>query len=114
MQEHTRLGAELLSGSPHPILEVARVVALSHHERWDGAGYPAGRQGEDIPLVGRIVSVADVFDSLLHHRPYKEAIPMAKVLDMIRADSGTAFDPRIVQALEELATRGMLEDLVGD
>jgi putative two-component system response regulator len=114
MQEHTRLGAELLSGSPHPILEVARVVALSHHERWDGAGYPAGRRGEDIPLVGRIVSVADVFDSLIHHRPYKEAIPMAKVLEMIHEDSGTAFDPRIVQALEELASRGMLDDLVGD
>jgi putative two-component system response regulator len=114
MQEHTSLGAELLSGSTHEILEVARVVALSHHERWDGRGYPLGRQGEDIPLVGRIVSVADVFDSLLHSRPYKEALPMDDVLAIIREDAGTAFDPRVVQALEALAAAGMLHDFVGE
>jgi putative two-component system response regulator len=93
---------------------VARVVALSHHERWDGRGYPLGRQGEDIPLVGRIVSVADVFDSLLHSRPYKEALPMDDVLAIIREDAGTAFDPRVVQALEALAAAGMLHDFVGE
>jgi putative two-component system response regulator len=114
MREHTRLGAELLSGSPHRVLEVAREIALSHHERWDGKGYPAGRAGNDIPVTGRIVAVADVFDSLLHQRPYKEAIPMARTLDMIRKDAGTAFDPRVVRALEELAKNGLLEDLVGD
>jgi putative two-component system response regulator len=114
MREHTKLGAEMLSGSSHPILEVARVIALSHHERWDGRGYPLGRRGAEIPLVGRIVSVADVFDSLLHKRPYKEALPKERVLAMIRKDSGTAFDPDVVQALDELAERGMLEDLVAD
>lgn len=114
MKEHTRLGAELLSGSSHQILEVARVVALSHHERWDGKGYPAGRAGEDIPLVGRIVSVADVFDSLLHSRPYKSALPMDQVVAMIHEDAGTAFDPQVVRALDELAAGGMLDDLTAD
>jgi putative two-component system response regulator len=114
MQEHTRLGAELLSGSAHKVLEVARVVALSHHERWDGRGYPAGRAGEDIPLVGRIVAVADVFDSLSHQRPYKEAIPMPRVLAMIRDDAGKAFDPDAVRALEALAADRQLGDLLGD
>ncbi len=114
MQEHTRYGAELLAGSTHQVLEVARVIALAHHERWDGNGYPAGRRATEIPLAGRIVAVADVFDSLLHSRPYKDAIPMDRVLAMIEEDSGAAFDPDIVRALLELARRGMLEDLVAD
>jgi putative two-component system response regulator len=114
MKEHTRLGAELLAGSSHEILEMARVVAISHHERWDGRGYPAGRSGEDIPLVGRIVSVADVFDSLTHSRPYKEAYDYERVMGMIRDDRGKAFDSRVVDALDALDRAGMLRDLLAE
>jgi putative two-component system response regulator len=111
MRGHTVKGAELLAGSPHRVLEVARVVALSHHERWDGQGYPAGLSGEAIPLVGRIVSVADVFDSLTHRRAYKEAYAVDDTMAHIRGDRGTAFDPRVVDALEELHEMGQLDSL---
>ena len=76
MQLHSTIGARILSGSSNELLMMAEQVALTHHERWDGRGYPDGLAGEDIPLPGRIVSVADVFDALAHRRPYKEPWPV--------------------------------------
>ncbi|HUB72682.1 MAG TPA: HD domain-containing phosphohydrolase [Solirubrobacteraceae bacterium] len=103
MKTHTALGAKLLGGSGSPMLEMATVIAETHHERWDGEGYPNGIAGERIPLVGRIVAVADVFDALTHDRPYKRAWTVAEALAQIESESGSHFDPRVVEAF--LATR---------
>jgi putative two-component system response regulator len=85
MRTHTTVGAEMLARPGFPLLEMAAEVALTHHERWDGTGYPAGLAGPDIPLVGRIVAVADLFDALTHERPYKEAWLLADAVAEIRA-----------------------------
>ena len=104
MQGHTRAGERLLGGSRSPVLQMAAVIAASHHERWDGNGYPAGLAGEKIPLVGRIVAVADVFDALTHERPYKRAWPVGAAIAEIRHGAGSQFDPRVVAAF--LAAHG--------
>lgn len=96
MQTHARIGADLLDGHPAPLLQMARDIALTHHEKWDGSGYPDGRQGEAIPLVGRIVAVADVFDALTSARPYKPAWPLDRALAYLSEQRGRHFDPRLV------------------
>ena len=96
MKTHTTIGAGMLSGSQSPLLQMAEEIAQTHPERWDGNGY-FGMKEEDIPLAGRIVTVADVFDALTHSRPYKEAWPYAKALEEIEGQSGKQFDPQIVQ-----------------
>jgi putative two-component system response regulator len=107
VEDHTTLGAEMLAGSNSPLLELAREVALCHHERWDGRGYPSGLRGEAIPLAARIVAVAEVFDELTHDRPYREAWPAARAIDEIRAGAGSQFDPDVVRVfLAVYATRG--------
>lgn len=98
MKTHTTIGAEILSGHDSKLLEMAYVIALTHHEKWDGSGYPQGLSGEDIPLAGRIVAVCDVFDALTSKRPYKEPWPLDKALNEIRAGRGAHFDPKIVDA----------------
>ncbi|MFI4990740.1 MAG: HD-GYP domain-containing protein [Solirubrobacterales bacterium] len=98
MKTHTALGAKLLTGSGSPILQMGTLIAESHHERWDGTGYPRGVVGEDIPLVGRVVSVADVFDALTHDRPYKSAWPVADAIAEIERGAGSQFDPSVVRA----------------
>jgi putative two-component system response regulator len=98
MQTHTTLGARLLFGSRSPALQLAGLLAESHHEWWDGSGYPQGLIGSDIPLVGRIVAVADVFDALTHDRPYKPAWPSEQAVALIRSSAGSQFDPRVVEA----------------
>ena len=103
MHTHTSLGARLLFGSRSPALQLAGVVASSHHEWWDGSGYPQGLIGDDIPLVGRIVAVADVYDALTHDRPYKPAWPHEQAVAMIRSCAGTQFDPRVVDAFLAIA-----------
>ena len=112
MKQHTRLGAELLSGSTNEILETASVIAASHHERWDGSGYPAGLAGDDIPTEGRIVAVADAFDSLTHRRTYKAAVPLHVTMERLIRDSGTALDPDAADALEYLYRTGQLDVFV--
>jgi PAS domain S-box-containing protein len=102
MKTHASRGAELLDGSESPVLEMAAVIAASHHERWDGAGYPAGLTGEAIPLVGRIVAVADVFDALTHDRPYKTAWTATQALTQIEKGAGSQFDPRVAAAFLSL------------
>jgi putative two-component system response regulator len=96
MNRHARMGADILGQSRIPLFQLAAEVALAHHERFDGAGYPGGLAGEDIPLSGRIVSVVDFFDALTMDRCYRLALPDAEVMDMMRAERGHAFDPRIV------------------
>jgi PAS domain S-box-containing protein len=98
MQTHAQLGARVLSGSNAPVLQMAAVIAASHHERWDGAGYPRGLAGEAIPLVGRVVAVADVYDALTHGRPYKPEWSTARAIAEIRREAGSQFDPRVVDA----------------
>ncbi len=105
MQGHTTAGERLLGGSRSPVLQMAAVIAASHHERWDGNGYPAGLAREEIPLVGRIVAVADVFDALTHERPYKNAWPVDTAISEIRQGAGSQFDPRVVSAF--LAIHGV-------
>ncbi len=106
MHTHTTLGARLLFGSRSPALQLAGVVAESHHEWYDGGGYPQGLLGDDIPLVGRIVGVADVFDALTHERPYKPAWPVEQAVALIRKAAGTQFDPRVVEAFLEILAAG--------
>jgi PAS domain S-box-containing protein len=103
MKQHTVIGSKMLSDSTSAWLQMAEEIALTHHERWNGQGYPQGLCGEDIPLVGRIVAVADVFDALTHERPYKPAWPVAEAINEIQLQSGTQFDPAVVSAFLALA-----------
>jgi putative two-component system response regulator len=105
MQQHTLIGARLLSGSSHAILQMAEQIALTHHERWDGRGYLAGLKADEIPLVSRIVAVADVFDALTHRRPYKEPWPVNDALQEIEQLQGQQFDPQVVAALRRVIER---------
>jgi putative two-component system response regulator len=98
MKSHATVGGQMLSGSAFALLEVAQQVALTHHEKWDGSGYPNGIAGEEIPIAGRIVAVADVFDALTHVRPYKAAWSRADAIAEITSDAGRHFDPRVVEA----------------
>lgn len=98
MQTHTEIGARLLSGSDSALLQMAERVAASHHEKWDGTGYPRGLRQEAIPLAGRIAALADVFDALCSRRPYKEPFPVERALAIIRAEAGKHFDPVVAEA----------------
>jgi len=105
MKTHTTIGAEILSGSSSPLIQLAATVALTHHERWDGSGYPRALAGTDIPLSGRIVTVADVFDALTSHRTYKHAWSPLEAIQYICGASGAQFEPRIVDAFLRVMTR---------
>lgn len=98
MKNHTRIGADLLGSSESSLLQFAEQIALTHHEWWDGSGYPEGLDGEDIPLTGRIVAVADTFDALTHSRPYKEAWSVEEAWDELEDFAGRQFDPRVIEA----------------
>lgn len=111
MKSHTIIGGRILSGSHFPLLQVARQIALSHHEFWAGGGYTPGLSGEGIPLVGRIVSVADTYDCLTHARPYKQASSVDETVAEIRRERGRQFDPRVVDAFLEVVRAGELERL---
>jgi len=102
MRTHTTVGHEILSGSTSDVLSLAAEIALTHHERWDGNGYPAGLRGDQIPFSGRIVALADVFDSLCHERPYKPAWTVEGAAAEIRRLSGHQFDPTVVAAFAQL------------
>jgi putative two-component system response regulator len=96
MQQHTVIGARILEGSRTGIIRLGEIVAMTHHEKWDGSGYPRGLKGKQIPLVGRIVAIADVFDALTSKRPYKEAFSLERSYGIIRDGRGTHFDPDVV------------------
>ncbi len=99
MKKHARTGYDILKNSKRSIMQAAAIVALQHHERWDGAGYPQGLAGEGIHIFGRIAAIADVFDALSHGRCYKQAWEMSRVVDFFEKSSGTHFDSRLIQLL---------------
>jgi putative two-component system response regulator len=99
MRKHAALGAKLLSGGTSELVQMAEEIALFHHERWDGDGYPCGLEGDEIPLTARIVAVADAFDALTHIRPYKDAWPVPDAIAEIERERGGQFDPQVVDAL---------------
>jgi putative two-component system response regulator len=107
MRQHSAIGSRILENSSSQILQAGRVIALHHHERWDGAGYPSGLSGSDIPLWGRICAVADVFDAVTSERPYKPAFPNEEALQLLRDGKGKHFDPRVVDVFFEC-----LEDIL--
>jgi putative two-component system response regulator len=102
MRRHTTIGAEILTGSRSPVVRMAEEIALTHHERWDGSGYPRGLVGQEIPLVGRICAVSDVFDALVSARPYKPAWPIDEALAELERRAGTLFDPTLVDLMRGL------------
>ncbi len=115
MRTHTALGAEILADSAIPLVRMAEQIALTHHERWDGTGYPAALRGDDIPVAGRIAAVCDVFDALVTERPYKVAWTAEAALEEVCRLSGTHFDPAVVDAfvsLDVLHPRGELIELI--
>jgi hypothetical protein len=101
MKKHTIYGYEILKDSTIDILKMASNVALCHHEKYDGTGYPRGLKGEEIPIEARIVAVADVFDALTSRRPYKEPYEIGRAVEIIEKDSGKHFDPKVVQAFKK-------------
>jgi putative two-component system response regulator len=109
IKTHTTIGAKILSGSQSSVLLLAEGIALSHHERWDGGGYPRRLRGEEIPLAARIVTVADVFDVLTHERPYKHAWPLEEAVDEIVGQRGRQFDPGLVDVFATLDHRTLLD-----
>ncbi|MGH2755294.1 MAG: HD-GYP domain-containing protein [Actinomycetota bacterium] len=98
MQKHAEIGHQILSGSRSPFLEVAAAIALTHHEWFDGSGYPQGSAGSVIPEEGRIAAIADVFDALTTDRVYKKAYPIGKAVDTMKEYRGTQFDPDLLDA----------------
>jgi CHASE2 domain-containing sensor protein len=110
MQTHTTIGAGILSGSTSPLLQMAEEIALTHHERFDGSGYPNGLRGEEIPVPGRICAIVDVFDALMSARTYKDAWTLDAALDELRDGRGTHFDPELLDEFIELAP-SLLRDL---
>ncbi|MBI5311073.1 MAG: HD domain-containing protein [Actinobacteria bacterium] len=96
MEEHAAIGHRILAGSDSPLLDLAARIALTHHEKWDGSGYPNGLKGEDIPIEGRLAAVADVFDALTSDRVYRPAMPLEKALAILQEGRGTHFDPEIL------------------
>lgn len=101
MKTHAAIGAEILSGDDSALLRLAEEIALNHHEKWDGSGYPAGLKGQEIPQSARIVALADVFDALLSNRPYKKSWTVEEAVAFIRSQSGQHFDPEVVAHFEK-------------
>ena len=125
MMTHAELGHQILASSNREVFQTAALVALQHHEKWDGTGYPRGLRGEEIDIFGRIVGLVDVFDALSHERAYKPAFPLEKCVEILKQDSGRHFDPRLVDLflanLPEFAVAdgprgaaGSVEEAVGD
>jgi response regulator RpfG family c-di-GMP phosphodiesterase len=130
MKQHTKIGAGILAGSRSEIVQMAEEIARTHHERWDGGGYPAGLRGAQIPVVGRICAVCDVYDALTSSRPYKPSWSVDEALTEIASQAGKQFDPQLVERFmtlapelrreraladskAELAPQDLLHDLVG-
>jgi len=115
MRKHPRIGASIIGKHRSDLMQAARSVALTHHEWWNGEGYPAGIKGKEIPLEGRIVAIADVFDALTTQRPYKQAWPVEKAVTYLRERAGTQFDPLLVstfiEALEDDEALGIVASL---
>jgi putative two-component system response regulator len=118
MKTHTLIGSQILSASRSRLLQAGEEIARTHHERWDGKGYPTGLAGEDIPIAGRLTAVADAFDALSFSRPYKEAWPLDAVLAEMELSAGRQLDPTLVEILQRLDHAALLarvdsEDVAG-
>ncbi|WP_115718335.1 HD-GYP domain-containing protein [Gallaecimonas mangrovi] len=105
MRTHPEIGAEILKDDPSPLMTMACVIALTHHEKFNGGGYPKGLKGQDIPLEGRIVAVADVFDALTSDRPYKKAWSVDDALALLHKEAGQHFDPDVVRAFDSIVDK---------
>jgi putative two-component system response regulator len=112
MTRHVNIGRFILSGSQSPLLQMAEEIAFTHHEWWDGTGYLAGLEGEAIPISGRIVAIADVFDALTHERPYKRVWEVDEALVEILSLRGRQFDPAVVEAFETMEHRDLIGPVV--
>jgi putative two-component system response regulator len=108
IKTHTTLGAQILSGGHSPLMKMAELIALTHHERWDGTGYPQGLKGEAIPIEGRILALADTFDVLTHDRSYRRAMSIEDAATEIKKERGRQFDPKVVDAFVNLLRRRKL------
>ena len=97
MKQHAQIGADIIGEHPSGLLRMAREIALNHHEKWDGSGYPRGIGGAEIPVEARIIAIADVFDALTSERPYKKAWPVEEAVQLLREQSGRHFDPELVE-----------------
>lgn len=111
MRSHTTVGGEIFAKSKFPLLQLARKIALYHHERWDGLGYPQKLRGEQIPLPARIVAIVDAFDALTHGRPYKKPVSFQQARSEIRAQSGSQFDPQITEVFLSSITPQVFEEI---
>jgi len=109
MRTHAAIGARILGGSHIPLLQLAETVAISHHERWDGTGYPRALKGNAIPLAGRIVAVVDAFDAITSHRPYRAARPAHLALQVLREEYDRHFEGRLIEALEGIVSTEPLQ-----
>ncbi|AFP29257.1 HD domain-containing phosphohydrolase [Marinobacter sp. BSs20148] len=115
MKTHAEIGGRLLEGNSNELFVMAREIALNHHEKWDGSGYPDGLRGEDIPFSGRIAALADVFDALTSARPYKKAWPVEDAVELIRENRGAHFDPELVDLfLADVASFVRIMDVYQD
>lgn len=112
MNTHTTIGGQILAGSTSPVIQMGQRVALAHHEKWDGTGYPAGLANEDIPIEARICTVVDFFDALTFDRPYRAAVPNDEVIEMMREEKGTRFDPDVLDVF--LGVRDEIEAIQAD
>lgn len=101
IKRHTTIGGEILSKSPSSLIQAGETIAVNHHERWDGSGYPKGISGEQIPLAARFCAIADVFDALTTPRPYKKEISMEDASRLVLGASGSLFDPQLTQVFDE-------------
>jgi putative two-component system response regulator len=102
MKTHTTIGGKILNDADEfPVIKAGRIVALQHHEKWDGSGYPQGLAGTNIHIYGRIVMIADVFDALTSERPYKEEFPLEKAMEIMRKGKGSFFDPALLDLFTE-------------
>ena len=110
MQHHAEFGVKILG--TNPFFDIAREIAIAHHEKFDGSGYPKGLKGHDIPLSARIVAVADVFDALTSRRPYKEPWPIDKAIAQIQSMAGSHFDPAVVKCMQDLLEKGEIQDIM--
>jgi len=110
IKKHTVFGEKIIdkikrNATEHEFLEHARIFAVTHHEKWDGSGYPRGLKGNDIPLQGRLMAIADVYDALVSERPYKGAFAHEKAVEIIMAGKGTHFDPNLADVFLEISDK---------
>ena len=111
VKSHTTVGANLLSGGRSELMKMAELITRSHHERWDGGGYPSGLAGNAIPLEGRILAAADTYDVLTHDRPFQRAMAPEAAMAEITKNRGSQFDPTVVDAFVKLFAKGELADI---